>query len=194
MLFVYLARHGETSWNAEGKIQGHTDIPLNEAGRDQANALADQLASKNLAAVGTSDLSRARETAAIVAKALGLKPPVEEPLLRERQLGVFEGLTRAQLIERWPREWEAYKRDHANTPPEGEPYAAFLERILTGARRLTRKLARPDRPALIVAHGGVLKALIVATLDAPALVTVPNGALYRFSLEGERLLRAPSGA
>lgn len=191
MLFVYLARHGETDWNAQGKIQGHTDIPLNEAGRDQAVALADQLAGVGLGAVASSDLSRARETAAIVAKALELRKPVEEPALRERQLGVFEGLTRAELIARHPREWEAYKRDHANTPPDGEPYDAFLERILGGVRRLTRKLARPDKPALIVAHGGVLKAIIVATLDAPALVTVPNGALYRFSLDGERLRRSP---
>jgi len=191
MLLVYLARHGETEWNARGRIQGHTDVPLNEAGRDQARALAEQLAGEALAAVGSSDLARARETAAIVAEALGLRAPAEEPLLRERGLGVFEGLTREELSERFPREWAAYKRDHANTPPEGEPYPDFVARITKGVKRLGRRIARDEKPVLLVTHGGVLKALILATLETPALVTVPNGALFRFTLDGQVLRRVP---
>ena len=109
--------------------------------------------------------------------------------LRERGLGVFEGLTREQLGVRFPEEWGAYKQDNANTPPEGEPYDSFLERITGAVRRLTERLARPRKPALIVTHGGVLKALVLASLDAPALVAVPNGAVFRFALEKGRLRR-----
>src|SRR5947209_803921 len=182
MLLVYLARHGETEWNATGRFQGHTDTPLNEAGRDQARALAEQLDGK-IGAVAASDLARARETAEIVARALRLKAPVVEPALRERGLGVFEGLTRDEIARRFPGEWEAYRRDHANAPPEGEPWSAFIERATGAVRRLAGRLARGERPALLVTHGGVVKALLLASLDAPALVTVPNGALYRFALD-----------
>ena len=191
MLVVYLARHGETEWNAAGRIQGHTDTPLNEAGRDQARGMLEKLRTKKIGAVVASDLTRARETAEIVARGLKLASPAVDTGLRERQLGAFEGLTRAELRERFPAEWDAYKRDHANTPPGGEPWEAFLERISGCVHRLAARLARKDRPALIVTHGGVLKALVIASLETPALVTVPNGALYRFSAEKTRLRLAP---
>lgn len=191
MLVVYLARHGETEWNAAGRIQGHTDTPLNEAGRDQARGIAEKLQKKNVGAVVASDLARARETAEIVARGLKLASPAVDTGLRERQLGAFEGLTRAELRERFPAEWDAYKRDHANTPPGGEPWEEFFERISGCVRKLAARLAREDRRALIVTHGGVLKALVIASLETPALVTVPNGALYRFSAEKTRLRLAP---
>jgi probable phosphoglycerate mutase len=191
MLVVYLARHGETEWNAAGRIQGHTDTPLNEAGRDQARGIAEKLQKKNVGAVAASDLTRARETAEIVAKGLRLAKPSIDTGLRERQLGAFEGLTREELRERFPVEWDAYKRDHANTPPGGEPWDSFFERITGCVRGLATRLARKDRPALIVTHGGVLKALVLASLETPALVTVPNGALYRFAVEKTRLRLAP---
>jgi probable phosphoglycerate mutase len=190
MLFVYLARHGETDWNAKRRIQGHTDVPLNEAGRDQARALVELLAKRKVGAVASSDLLRAKETASIVATALELGEPLLEKDLRERGLGVFEGLTREQLTTRFPREWEAYKRDNANTPPEGEPWPEFLDRIQGAVRRLARKLAK-KQPAFVVTHGGVIKALLLASLDSPALITVPNGALFRFALDGEKLRRSP---
>jgi probable phosphoglycerate mutase len=192
MLLVYLARHGETAWNAAGRIQGHTDEPLNEAGRDQARELGRELASRGIAAVASSDLARARETAEIVARTLGLEPPVIEPALRERGLGVFEGLTREELAERWPTEWESYRRDGVDAPPEGEPYAAFFERITGGVRRLARRLSRPERPAVLVTHGGVMKALVLASAGTRALVTIPNGALFRFAVEEGRLRRVSS--
>jgi broad specificity phosphatase PhoE len=191
VLLVYLARHGETDWNAQGRIQGHTDIPLNEAGRDQAAALATDLADKDVAGVGASDLSRARDTARIVARTLGLAAPLSTSALRERGLGKFEGLTRAELERRFAKAWGLYRRDPTNTPPGGEPYDHFLERIRRGVSLLARKLARRKRPALVVTHGGVLKALLLTTLDAPALITIPNGALFRFAVERGKLRRAP---
>ncbi|HZV02325.1 MAG TPA: histidine phosphatase family protein [Planctomycetota bacterium] len=191
MLLVYLARHGETDWNAQGRIQGHTDVPLNEAGRDQALALAQSLARKDVAGVGASDLSRARDTARIVARTLGLEAPLSTSALRERGLGTFEGLTRAELERRHAKAWALYKQDPANTPPGGEPYDHFMERVQRGVSLLAKKLARRKRPALVVTHGGVLKALLLASLEAPTLVTVPNGAVFRFSVERGKVRRAP---
>ena len=89
---IYLSRHGETDWNAEGRWQGHTDKPLNDNGRGQARALAESLRRTGLAGVVSSDLLRARETAEIVAAALGLTIDYFDPDLRERTIGVFEGL------------------------------------------------------------------------------------------------------
>ncbi len=191
MLLVYLARHGETDWNAQGRIQGHTDVPLNEAGRDQALALAQSLARKDVAGVGASDLSRARDTARIVARTLGLAAPLSTSALRERGLGNFEGLTRAELERRHATAWALYKQDPANTPPGGEPYDHFMERVERGVSLLAKKLARRKRPALVVTHGGVLKALLLASLETPTLITIPNGALFRFSVERGKVRRAP---
>ena len=85
---ILLARHGQTSWNALGRLQGHTDIELNDVGREQARELAARLASAELTAVWASDLARARQTGEIVAAALGLAPPTVDPDLRERCFGL----------------------------------------------------------------------------------------------------------
>jgi broad specificity phosphatase PhoE len=87
---LLLVRHGETDWNAEGRLQGHTDMPLNDLGRRQARALADELAGDGIEAVYSSDLARASETAEIVAERLGL-PVGLDPDLREKDWGTWEG-------------------------------------------------------------------------------------------------------
>src|SRR3954469_18439411 len=92
MTELLLVRHGETDWNAEGKLQGHTDRPLNDYGRRQAEALAERLAEERVDAVYARDLARTRETAEIVGARLGL-PVVLDPDLRERNWGTWEGLT-----------------------------------------------------------------------------------------------------
>src|SRR5690242_8696605 len=92
MATLLLVRHGETDWNAEGRLQGQTDRPLNEYGRRQARELAERLAGDGVVAIYASDLSRAKETAEIVGGRLGL-PVVVDPDLRERNWGTWEGLT-----------------------------------------------------------------------------------------------------
>src|SRR5215213_2410221 len=101
---LLLARHGETAWNSEGRWQGHTDIALSPRGREQAVALAGRLQRLGhaVARIRSSDLGRARETAEIVARTLGVTDLGVDPRLRERGFGVFEGLTREECGARYP--------------------------------------------------------------------------------------------
>jgi hypothetical protein len=115
---ILLARHGETEWNVLGKLQGHTDIPLNDTGRAQARSLAATVADAGIAAVLTSDLARARQTGEIVATTLGLGAPVIDPNVRERRFGVFEGLTAGECATHHPDAWQADAQK--GTPPGGE--------------------------------------------------------------------------
>src|ERR1700735_3011372 len=108
---VFVARHGETDWNAAGRWQGHTDVPLNDNGRAQARALAERLRGARLAGVVASDLSRAHETARIVAGELGVSLAYVERELRERGFGVFEGLTRAECETHHAEAWRAWLAD-----------------------------------------------------------------------------------
>src|SRR5512135_227638 len=109
MLRLLLVRPGETEWKAVGRLQGHSDIPLNDTGRAQAKELAARLAAHGISRVWTSDLARARETGAIIAAHLGLGEPVIETDLRERRFGIFEGLTRDEIAARYPVEWRAWQ-------------------------------------------------------------------------------------
>src|SRR6185369_10870266 len=119
--FFYLARHGETSWNLAGRWQGQTDVGLNDRGREQAEALAGRLRGHGIARVRASDLLRARETAEIVARTLGLGGGVSiDPALRERGYGVFEGLTRDQCAAQHPEAWACYMADRTFAPPGAE--------------------------------------------------------------------------
>jgi broad specificity phosphatase PhoE len=136
---LLLVRHGETDWNAEGRLQGHTDTPLNDYGRRQAATLAEALAGDGIDAVYSSDLSRARETAEIVAARLGL-PVVVEPGLREKNWGSWEGLT--------PMERDA-------TEYVGESTEDHRDRTLRALREIAER--HPDARVLVVTHGGSMR-------------------------------------
>ena len=184
--FVYLARHGETAWNAEGRLQGHTDVPLNARGRDQAVALSAVLAHEQLCRIVTSDLSRARETGELCAVALGLAPPDVDARLRERGFGAFEGRTKADLARTEPEVWRRWTEDPHASPPGGESYLALAGRVAEGIGHAASSYARPARPVLVVSHGAALRAFLAVTLglEVPAL---GNGTLYRVAFRGGRL-------
>src|SRR5262249_10507985 len=115
---ILLARHGETSWNAIGRLQGHTDIELNEIRRGKPRALASRRADAGITEIWSSDLTRARQTGEIVAAALGLASPAVEPELRERHYGVFEGLSREECATQHPQAWQDWVAQKG-APPGG---------------------------------------------------------------------------
>jgi broad specificity phosphatase PhoE len=156
---IHLVRHGETDWNRQLRWQGHSDRPLNEHGRRQAHALADVLAGRTFSAVYSSDLSRATETAEIVAARHHL-PVSVDPGLREIDVGSWEGHTLAELESRYPdavARWEA----HGEHGWEGgESHEQMAARVQEAVRTIAARHEGED--VLVVCHGGpirVLKAL-----------------------------------
>jgi probable phosphoglycerate mutase len=178
---ILLARHGQTAWNALGKLQGHTDIPLDDTGRAQARALAATLVGAGVRSVWTSDLSRARETADIVAGILALEPPRTEPGLRERRFGVFEGLTRDECMTHHPEAWQAWTA-RTVAPPGGEPIDEAVQRM-RGA--LERIVALDEGPALVVSHGGVMRLWLMDLIGAQVPV-IGNAATFVVEHDGAK--------
>ena len=179
---IWLARHGETEWNAIGRMQGHTDVPLNETGRAQARALAASVAGAGLTAVVASDLARARETAEIVAAVLGLAAPIIEPALRERRFGVFEGLTRDQCAELHPEAWRAWQ-ERTGGPPGAEPRALAIARVAEALERIAIDAALGS--TLVVTHGGVMR-LWLRELLGEDVPPISNTAVYELHHDGLR--------
>jgi probable phosphoglycerate mutase len=178
---IIAIRHGETDWNAAMRIQGQLDIGLNDAGRWQALRLAEALADEALDAVYSSDLARARETAQAVAGNAGLEVRTDVGL-RERGFGVFEGLTFAEIKQRFPepaRRWR--QRDASFGPEGGETLTAFHCRAVASVTALAAK--HRGQHIAVVAHVGVLDALYRAAsrvaLDAPRTWAVGNASINR---------------
>jgi probable phosphoglycerate mutase len=179
---VLLIRHGQTDWNATRRLQGHTDIPLNAAGRAQADRLRAVLAGEPLDAVYSSDLARALDTARAVADASGADVIVE-PALRERAFGRFEGVSFDDIEIRWPDDAARWRRREPDFgPPDGgESLRGFYARCVDGAARAAA--ARAGGAIALIAHGGVLDCLYRAAtgvaLDAPRTWIVANASLNR---------------
>ena len=158
MSSVLLVRHGQSAWNAEGRWQGWADAPLSDLGRQQAKAAARSIGAVD--AIAASDLDRAMETAAIIAEELGVGPVSVEPGLRERSVGEFSGLTRDEIVERWPEMAEVFAgrvRDHPMLlqPPGGESPQQLLDRALPALLRV----AALGETVVAVSHGGLIGAL-----------------------------------
>lgn len=133
---IYLFRHGETEWNTQGRRQGHSDSPLSPRGRRQAKQNARRLrhhcSLDGRVVVFASPLGRARQTAFIMIKQLGLSEEmiVYEPRLMECSFGLWEGLTTSEIKTRYPEEWQRRLSDKWNVPaPSGESYADVHERV-----------------------------------------------------------------
>jgi broad specificity phosphatase PhoE len=175
---ILLARHGETADNANGVVQGWIDTPLSDVGRDQARRLAGELAaSRTIAAIWTSHLSRAAETAAIVGDALGIEPRVDERLAESRR-GSWQGRALAEIERTEPEAWAAWHRGGAGFRfPGGESLGEHQARVLAALE----DVRAGDLPALVVAHGGTIRCALCAHhprgLDAFATIAVPNAAL-----------------
>lgn len=151
---ICLIRHGETAWNAELRIQGHRDLPLNGTGQAQAEALARRLAEQHFDALYSSDLLRARQTAQPLAGAQGLAVRLE-PELRERHFGCCEGKTREEILAGDAAVAQALAARRAEyVLPGGESLRQHLDRVTACLSRLARRHA--GQIVAVVAHGGVL--------------------------------------
>lgn len=182
-----LVRHGETDWNRDGRLQGRTDIPLNDTGRAQARALAEQLAEPlgdvPWAAVTSSPLSRARETAQIIADRLGLDLLAPHDDLVERHFGEAEGGNLAELTARYPN----------GERPGQEPWEDLVARGAGALRRL--RAEHGDVPLVVVAHGTLLRATVEG-LAGVELARMANATSVVVEGAGQdwRLARAPQRA
>jgi probable phosphoglycerate mutase len=162
---VHLLRHGETAWNALRRMQGHADAPLNDAGRSQARASGDRLATAGIARIVSSDLSRARDTADVVARAAGLATTLD-PRLREQALGAWQGMTFAEARERDPDVAARFAaRDPDARPPGGETRAEMQARAWEALE--AHAASGTTGPLLLVTHGGVVQALVYRVLGLP---------------------------
>ena len=163
---LYLVRHGETDWNIESKIQGQTDIELNERGRQQADEFAARIAGEDyqVDSIYTSSKRRALETARIIGAALKIEPKVQ-PGLEEICLGKWEGYTWKQVKELF---WDEYQlwRDNRRyqEPPLGESYQQLLDRLLPAIREITQK---EKGNVLVVTHSAVIMTLLSYIYDTP---------------------------
>jgi broad specificity phosphatase PhoE len=152
---LILVRHGETIWNAEQRLQGQTDIPLNEVGRRQAHQLAARLSGETIDAVISSDLQRAMDTALIIAEPHRLTVRVD-PRLRQSHRGKWEGLTYAEIERLYPNSV------HDVTPPGGEALSSVVARVQSWLDDVRRDHA--GQTALAVSHGQILRILIALAL------------------------------
>ena len=164
---ILLARHGETDWNLEQRVQGHTDRPLNETGLIQARELGDRLAAEQLVAVYSSDLARARETAVVVASLHGLDVVLDADL-REKHFGTWEGLTDSEIQARFPDAVRGSFGDGETTRDVALRAVAAFDRI---------RARHHAGSVLVVSHGGTLRALL-AHLEIPH-GPIGNCALFR---------------
>ena len=183
---VFALRHGQTAWNAERRLQGQLDVPLDESGRWQAARLAQALADEGLAAIYSSDLQRAHATALALGDVTGLAV-CTYPALRERSFGRLEGLRYAEVDARFPVDalhWR--QRDLRFAPGGGETLPEFQQRCVPFVAQLAA--GHPGQAIAVVAHGGVLDCLYRAAagiaLDAPRTWQLNNATINRLLYTG----------
>jgi probable phosphoglycerate mutase len=186
MTRVTLVRHAETPWNRERRMQGHTDTPLSEAGRAQAQAVGRRLARGGFAALYTSDLARAQDTARVIALHSG-REIIADVRLRERAFGIFEGLTYAEIAERYPEDLARFElRDPDYVVPGGESARAFRERCLGCLAEIAERHVGDE--VVVVTHGLVLDAIYREAHGLehhePRPVPLVNASLNAFTYTG----------
>ena len=161
---LILMRHGETDWNRNQRLQGHRDIALNAVGHHQAIDAAPSIVALRPSVIVSSDLSRARETASAVSVLTGIEASTDARL-RETSMGLWEGLTRDEVVAGWPGEWERWRTTSAHAaPPEGESRWQVAQRANEVVEELDTGTATR---ALIVSHGGLIVGLTGCLLALP---------------------------
>lgn len=186
---ILAIRHGQTAWNADSRIQGHTDIALDAVGEWQAQRLALALVDEELDVLYSSDLMRARQTAAPLAARKKLELRID-PGLRERGFGEFEGLSFKQIEQQWPEQAAAWRqRDPDFGARGGEVLRDFRDRVVTAVTQLA--MVHRGQSVALVTHGGVLDLLYReatrVALDAPRTWQLSNAGINRLLSNAEGL-------
>ena len=165
MLRIYLIRHGETEWNRQNRLQGHSNINLSPEGYHQAITLADHPPFHHIDAIYSSDLSRAIETASIIAERFNLGVKLM-PELRETNFGDWEGREISELIAESPQAFGKFFTDPERChPPHGETFLECQARVMIGIREI---IANHDNQNVVaVSHGAAIRLILGATLDMP---------------------------
>lgn len=158
----FLVRHGRTNWNKDKRIQGQADIPLDNIGVEQAKRLGERLNAEEFAAIYSSDLKRAIQTAEPIADG---QPIREDKRLRELGLGRFEGLVYADIEKIYPEELKAWEENRDNAPPQGEKFSELVARTQAFFEEARRAHAADS--ILIASHGGTLRVLMCLLTDLP---------------------------
>jgi len=180
---VIIIRHGETKWNLEGRWQGHLDSSLTMNGHNQAKAIAKNLLDQNISTLYSSDLGRALQTAEQISKSTGIKI-TNDCRLRERHLGIFQGLTVSEMMEKFPDEYNRFRDQGPEyIVPDGESKKQCYERNILCINEIVQK--HPGETLVIVAHGGVLDSVfryvIGIPLEAPRTFIIWNAGMNTFS-------------
>jgi broad specificity phosphatase PhoE len=180
---LLLIRHGESLANAEGRLQGHLDIPLSDRGRRQAERLGERLAPLGVEALYTSPLRRARETAEIIGARLAVAFQARATLM-ERNVGELEGLTRDEIIARFPHYVPA-RTETRRVEIEGfEQDGEFAQRVMHGLTEIIE--AQPEQTVAVLTHGGVIFSYCRQTLQMPTVrpgpFAIDNGSITTFEI------------
>jgi len=183
---VIIVRHGETLWNFKGIRQGHLDSPLTESGVAQASALGERLKRERFSALYSSDLGRAVETARRIAVLTGHEI-FTDPRLRERHLGIFQGLTADEMKQKYPEEYQLNRSRSPNyVIPGGESIVQQVTRNIAYLTEVAEK--HPSETIVVVTHGGVLSGLFRHTFSipfaAPRRFEFVNAGLNTFVYQG----------
>jgi probable phosphoglycerate mutase len=156
MTTIGIVRHGITDWNIQRIAQGSTDIPLNETGRQQAKAVAERLAGEEAwDVIISSDLSRARETAEIIAAKLGMPVSHFDPRIREMSGGEIEGTTEADRLEKWGANWREQVQGMEKLEDVAHRGREFIEEVI---------VKYPGKRVLMVSHGGLIGVMLKSLL------------------------------
>jgi broad specificity phosphatase PhoE len=176
---ILVIRHGQSLWNALGRGHGWGNPPLSRMGEAQARSAVARLATQDLTpGVVASDLIRARRTAELVAEPLGLEPVDTTADLREHDIGEWDGKTWEEIERGWPGAKDAWVAERIDTPPGGESRSAFHERVECALRKVAA--GRPGGRHLIVAHGGVVRALERLAGIEPTAIEFLSGRWFSF--------------
>lgn len=163
---LVLVRHGRTAWNLEGRAQGHTDVGIDETGREQARAMSEVIAAMAPDTLWSSDLARARETAAFVAAEAGLQVRFD-PRLREFDVGERAGLTTPEFAERYPEAYASWRSGHiTGGVPGAETPEQVIGRMVPALQEIWAA-TEVGETTVVISHGACLKVALVAFLDWP---------------------------